>query len=124
MKGTERGFVTSERCRFYEEDEIEWFSETGDSENTAYPYKRSIRSIKLKISLKENSEFSLLVKTDRDSEFRRVLFLDSPTDGVYSAHVNTLPCHSMRLRFEGKGDVTIYSYSTAQKISSEVRAVE
>ncbi len=117
-------FSSREVCRFYEEEQTEWFAQTGDSENTAYPYKKSVRSIKLKVSLKENSEFSLLVKTDRDTQFRRVLFLDSPTDGVYSAHVNTLPCHSLRLRFEGKGDVTVHSYSTAQRVSAEVRAVE
>ena len=124
VSGSELRFSSSARCRFYEEDEVCWFAETGDSENTAYPCKRSVRSIKLKVSLKEDSEFSLLVKTDRDSEFRRVLFLEGATDGVYSAHVNTLPCHSLRLRFEGKGDVTVHSYSAAQRISSEVRAVE
>ncbi len=120
----EIGFAPGKRYRFYEEDEICWFAETGESENTAYPYRKTVRSIKLKVSLKDESRLSLLVKTDRDDEFRRVLLLDRPTDGVYSAHVNTIPCHSLRLRFEGKGDVKVYSYSIAQRNSAEVTRIE
>ncbi len=124
VKDLETGFAPGERCRFFEEEEISWFCETGDSENTAYPYRKTVRSIKLKLSLSEDSEFSLLVRTDRDREFVKVFSLDRATDGVYSAHVNTVPCHSLRLRFEGKGDVTVYSYSTAHRNSSEVNSIE
>lgn len=104
------GEETEEYIYSYEkEDKVLWYAETGKNGYDGDGEKSVVRRLEINFTLAENSYFSVSILPEGESEWKRICYIDTPCDKVFSVPVNTPPCSNYRLRFEGKGEFILYS---------------
>ena len=107
--------------QYLPEEDVSWFAETGKLGENINPEKQYLRRLSLTLSLEKGAYFSLYILPDNEHEWKKLCFIDTPRDGVFTVPVSTVPCHSFRLRIEGRGGFTLHSITRHCEISSEVR---
>lgn len=105
------------------EKRVHWFAETGRTGDDALPVRQILRRIHITLKLGRDSVFSIYILPDNETQWKRLCYIDTPVDKVFTIPVNTPACHSYRLRFEGEGSCRIMSVVRQSEITTEVRNI-
>lgn len=100
------------------EEWVNWWAETGD-QGYEYPDFKYVSKIVLRAYVPHKSEIKVLISYD-DRKYEQVAILRGNSD-VMSQTMSIIPyrCDHYRIRFEGHGDVRIYSMTTSLEIGSD-----
>lgn len=108
---------------FVPEEKLKWYAETGKLGEDALPDRQILRRLLITLTLKEDAHISVFICPDTDTEWKKLCFIDTPAEKAFTIPVNTPPCHSYRLRFEGKGECRIHSLVRQSEITGEVKNI-
>lgn len=109
---------------YEEENPIEWYAVTGKLGTEKDGSKSILRSIDFTLSLKKGSVAKISILPDGEKEWKCIFVSDTECDKVISVPVSTPPCHTFRLKFEGKGEFTLCNFVTHKQISGRYNGYE
>ncbi len=96
---------------YEKEQPVLWYAETGRLGYDGKGVRALIKRLEINFSLSEDAYFSVSILPDGEEEWKKLCFYDTPCDRVLSLPVAVPPCSNYRLRFEGKGEFTLYSFT-------------
>lgn len=112
-----------EGYEYRKESDIYWYAETGKIGENVNPSRQYIRNIYLTLSMEKDAYLNVFIKPDDMGQWEKLCVIENPSSGVFTVPVNITPCHSFRLRFEGKGEFTLYALTRKTQITSEVKGI-
>jgi hypothetical protein len=90
------------------EEDVEWEATTGILE-TDSPDKKYISRIDVRACMEIGAEMSLLVEYDSSEIWEQLFTIEATSLRTFAIPVRPKRCDHMRLKFEGRGNVKIYS---------------
>ncbi len=108
---------------FVPEEKVKWYALTGKLGEDSLPDRQILRRLLITLTLKEDAYISVYICPDNTSEWKKLCVIDTPVEKAFTVPVNTPPCHSYRLRFEGKGECKIHSIVRQSEITGEVKNI-
>ena len=106
------------------EDEVLWYCETGKTGDSITSYNKKVRTVRLYLTLGEDSFVRAAVKTDCCRDYQEIFYLDKKTEGICAAVAPTVPCKYFTLRLSGKGEFTLHSLDSVVLLQGEVKNFE
>lgn len=108
---------------YVSEDSVSWFFESGDMGDSTLPDRQILRSLLITAVLKKDAYMDVFIMPEGEKEYMRLCTVSSPHEGAFCVPVNTPPCHSYKMKIEGKGECIIHSVVRRSEITGEVRNV-
>lgn len=96
------------------EEEVEWAFETGDMGMDS-PFQKYIKRVYLRLWLDLNTNFIVYVMYDSSDSWERMMEYRATRKRSYDIPLVIKRCDHFRLRFEGSGDVRLYSIAKAME---------
>ena len=100
-------------------DNIEWMAETGVI-GTAYPDKKYISRLDVRMSLKVGTRVYFYVEYDSTGKWEHLFTMTGMTLQSFTVPVRPKRCDHLRLRIEGDGEAKIYSICKTIEQGSEI----
>lgn len=108
---------------FSVQDKVDWYALTGKLGENTIPYRQVLRRLLITLSLSKGAKINVYIITDEGDEKKRICVIDTPVNKVFTVPVNTPPCHSYRLYFEGHGECRIHSIVRLSELAGQVRNI-
>ena len=101
------------------EDGVEWMAETGEIGVTS-PYQKYISRVNIRLSMDVGATLTAYAQYDGTGEWQKCFDITGTNLRSFSMPVRPVRCDTMKLRFEGKGDVRIYSITKTIAQGSDI----
>lgn len=108
---------------FKPENGVRWYALTGKLGECFLPSRQILRKLLITLSLSEGAYVNVYISTDNGNDRKRICVIDTPVNKVFTVPVNTPPCHSYRLYFEGEGECRIHGIVRLSEITGQVRNI-
>ena len=112
------GNFAGELAGYYEEDDFNWFVETG-LWGLSLPEKKYYSNINIRAIAKSNSEVKIYFQYNSSGEWVKKADIKINKNGSHNIPFVTPRCDHLKMRIEGKGDVKILSISRKTEKGSE-----
>lgn len=100
------------------ETTVDWFTETG-IQYYSYPDKKYVSKYDIRVSMQQNAQFKIFIEYDSSGVWQYSGTVRMPRAGTMNIPVRPRRCDHMRMRFEGTGDVKIFSIARVLEKGSD-----
>lgn len=102
-----------------DEGDVPWMAETGEIGVTS-PDQKAVSRINIRMSMDIGSVVTVLAQYDDSGDWETCFHLEGTNLRSFSMPLRPVRCDTMRLRFEGRGDVRIYSITKTIAQGSDI----
>ena len=102
-----------------DEGDVPWMAETGEIGVTS-PDQKSVSRINIRMSMDIGSVVTVLAQYDDSGDWETCFHLEGTNLRSFSMPLRPVRCDTMRLRFEGTGDVRVYSITKTMTQGSDI----
>lgn len=102
-----------------DEGDVPWMAETGEIGVTS-PDQKAVSRINIRMSMDIGSVVTVLAQYDDSGDWETCFHLEGTNLRSFSMPLRPVRCDTMRLRFEGTGDVRVYSITKTMTQGSDI----